>query len=148
MHNRRRIMIPILLVILLAAAAVWYFTRQDNTEASGAIKASGTVEAVEVIISPEISGRVEEVLAEKGEHVTAGDLLLRLDDDLLQAQRQRAVTALGAAQANVVTSQTGVEAARAAVQSAIATQETTRVQYLITLQTAQKAESQTRAGAW
>jgi HlyD family secretion protein len=148
MHDRKRILIPIILLILLAAVAAWYFTRPDANETNGAIQASGTVEATEIIISPEISGRVEEVLAEEGDRVAAGDLLLRLDDDLLQAQRQRAVTALESAQANVVTTQTGVEAARAALESAVAGQETARIQYMIAVQAAQKADSQARAGAW
>ena len=148
MHNRRRIIIPILVVLVIIATAVWYFTRQDETQARGAIEASGAVEAVEVAISPEIGGRVIEVLAEKGERVNAGDPLLRLDDELLQAQRQRAATALEAAQANVTTAQTGVEAARSAMQVALAAQESARLQYMIALQAAQKADSPARAAAW
>jgi membrane fusion protein YbhG len=123
MHNRRRIMIPILLVILLAAAGAWYFTHRGSAEASGTIKASGTVEAVEVTISPEISGRVTDVLAGEGERISAGDPLLRLDDLLLKSQRQRAVDALGAAQANQITAITGLSLAKAAFSSAQANAE-------------------------
>ena len=61
---------------------------------AGAIQASGTVEAVQVAISPEMSGRVLEVLAEKGASVQAGAPLFTLDDALLQSQRQLALTGI------------------------------------------------------
>lgn len=123
MHDRRRIIIPILVVLAIGATAVWYFTRQDQASADGAIEASGTVEAVEVIVSPEISGRVTEVLAEQGEQVNAGDPLLGLDDQLLKSQHQRAVEALEAAKANQITADTGLSLAKAALSSAQANAE-------------------------
>lgn len=139
MHNRKRIMIPILVLLLLAAAAAWYFTRPDAGEANGEIKASGTVEAVEVIISPEISGRVEEVLAEQGQRVLAGDPLLSLDDDLLQAQRQRAATALEAAKANLITAETGLSLAKAVLSSAQANAEAVAASSRVEQLTAERA---------
>lgn len=51
------------------------------------IQASGLIEATEVAVSPQASGQVAEVLVHEGDHVKAGDLLMRLDDQGLQAQR-------------------------------------------------------------
>jgi HlyD family secretion protein len=60
----------------------------------------------------------------KGEYVQAGDLLLRLDDELSQSQQQRALTALEAAQANLTTAQAGVEMAEATLRAAEVSLET------------------------
>ncbi|NDJ51927.1 MAG: HlyD family efflux transporter periplasmic adaptor subunit [Chloroflexi bacterium] len=52
---------------------------------------SGFIEADEVVVSPELGGRVVDLLVEEGDTVEAGDVLLRLDTSLLEAQRQIAV---------------------------------------------------------
>jgi multidrug resistance efflux pump len=64
------------------------------------LKASGTVEATQIILSPEVGGRVIQVQVNEGDQVKAGQPLLRLDDTLLRAQLQQAESALKAAQAN------------------------------------------------
>ncbi len=119
MPKNKRVLIPIIVIVVLAAVGlIWYFSQGSGASAGGSIQASGTVEAVQVAISPEMSGRVLEVLAEKGASVQAGVPLLRLDDALLQSQRQLALTGLESAKANLVTSQSGLEVAQAALQAA------------------------------
>ena len=119
MPKNKRVLIPIIVIVVISAVGlVWYFSQGSGVSAGGAIQASGTVEAVQVAIASEMSGRVVEVLAEKGASVQAGDPLLRLDDALLQSQRQLAVTGLEAAKANLVTAQSGLEVAQAALQAA------------------------------
>ncbi len=56
-----------------------------------ALKASGIVEADEVVVSSEVGGRVAEVFAEKGDRVGVDDELYRLDDEFLQAERGRLI---------------------------------------------------------
>jgi HlyD family secretion protein len=119
MPKNKRVLIPIIVIVVLSAVGlVWYFSQGNGASAGGSIQASGTVEAVQVAIAPEMSGRVLEVLAEKGASVQAGAPLLRLDDSLLQSQRQLAVTGLESAKANLVTSQSGLEVAQAALRAA------------------------------
>jgi multidrug efflux pump subunit AcrA (membrane-fusion protein) len=118
MHQRRRIIIPIVLVLVIGALTIWYLVGGGRAAGNGALDASGTVEAVEVIIAPELSGRVQEVLVEQGDPIAAGDLVLRLDDSLLQAQRQRSIAALGGARKNLVVSQAGLELAQSALHAA------------------------------
>jgi len=109
--------IGILLVVLGVFTAL-YFSVSGQAASSTALQASGTIEAVNVILAPELSGRVVEILAEKGQAVKAGDALLRLDDALYQAQRSRAAAAVGAAQANLAAAQNGLESAQTAQESA------------------------------
>jgi multidrug resistance efflux pump len=70
-----------------------------------------------------LAGRVVEVYADKGETLQVGDPLLRLDDEVLLAQRQRTVKALEAAQANLEAAQAGLELAQATLNSAEANYE-------------------------
>jgi multidrug efflux pump subunit AcrA (membrane-fusion protein) len=73
-----------------------------------ALSASGSIETTVVSVSPEMAGKVGEVLVEEGETVKAGDPLLRLDDSLLVAQQ-----AVAAAQ--VESAKAGAEAAQNAL---------------------------------
>jgi HlyD family secretion protein len=63
------------------------------------IQASGLIEATEIAVAPETGGKVAEVLVKEGDAVKAGDVLLRLDDQGLQAQRENIVAAGQAAEA-------------------------------------------------
>lgn len=53
---------------------------------SGEITASGFIEAEEVAIAAEVGGRIAEVLVAEGDMVEAGQVLIRLDDRIAQAQ--------------------------------------------------------------
>jgi HlyD family secretion protein len=134
MHTKLRRILPVaIILILLAAAGAWYWLSRANAQTNGAITASGTVEAVVVIISPEISGRVIDVLVVQGESVSAGQALIKLDDTLLQAQRKLA-------EAGRTTALAGLDSARAAL-------ETARTQYEQVLETARLAEAPARTAS-
>jgi HlyD family secretion protein len=79
---------------------------------STAMQASGQIEAKEIAVAPELSGRVVEVSVNEGDSVKAGDPLLRLDDSLLQSQKGAAQAALDSANAGVKTAQVGLDAAQ------------------------------------
>jgi multidrug resistance efflux pump len=105
------------LLIALTAGAIWlYFSKAEA--ANQALTASGTVEATEVQIAPELSGKVVEIFVEEGDSFSAGDPLLRLDDEMLQSQRKQAVAALQAAQGNLAIAQSGVDLAVATLNQA------------------------------
>lgn len=119
MPKNKRVLIPLIVIVVISTVGlIWYFSQGSGAPAGGSIQASGTVEAVEVAIASEMSGRVLEVLADKGVAVQVGAPLLRLDDVLLQSQRQLAVTGLESARANLVTSQSGLDVAKSALQAA------------------------------
>ena len=100
MHPNPRRIVPIVLVIAIIAAAAWYFTSGQGSGSNGALAASGTIEGTQVVVAPEISGRVREVLVQEGDQVQTGQVLVRFDDALLQAQLSQAQAALHQAQAN------------------------------------------------
>ena len=107
---------PPFVVIILAVAVLLagaYYLYSVTRPANSALTASGTVEATEILIAPEISGKVTEVLVNQGDIVKAGDVLFRLDDTLPQAQRNVTVAALDTARAASVTAEAVVASAQA-----------------------------------
>jgi multidrug resistance efflux pump len=64
------------------------------------IQASGVVEIIEVIISPEIGGRIAQVWVDEGDQTVQSDPLFRIENRLLEAQLRQAESALAIAQAN------------------------------------------------
>lgn len=99
----------------------------NSSTGSSAIKASGTISADEVNISAEIAGKVQEVLVEEGQAIKKGDVLFKLDTQLIQAQYDQAAAAVETAKAATATAQT---------------------QYDLTLQNAQLADQKNRLNAW
>jgi multidrug resistance efflux pump len=101
---------PVVFVLLIGAAVVYLYAVSNAGDDD--LQASGTVEVVELTIAPEVPGRVIEVLVEEGDAVEAGQVLVRLDGELLAAQRTRVEAAIQAAQAAFYAAQAQVAAAR------------------------------------
>ncbi len=100
MRPNPRIVAPVIILIIIAAITWWYFSQAASRGENGLISASGTIEATQVNIASEVGGQVAEVLAEEGKPVTAGQVLVRFEDTLLQAQITQAEATLDQAQAN------------------------------------------------
>ncbi len=97
-HKRALRIVPVVVILALLAAGAYYLRAQSSAD-PGSLSASGTVEATQTLIGPEMAGRVGEVLVDEGDLVRAGDVLLRLDDQGLSTQRESAVAAGKAAEA-------------------------------------------------
>ncbi len=109
--NKRRIGLIVLLVLAVLVAG--YFGVRALTDNSQPIlKASGTIDAVDVNVSPELSGRVKNVLVEEGQAVKSGDPLLNLDDTLLQAQKVQSLAALNVTKAAASTADAALASAQ------------------------------------
>ncbi|NOY98713.1 MAG: HlyD family efflux transporter periplasmic adaptor subunit [Chloroflexi bacterium] len=121
-----------LLILTLALALV--ASGCSGTDKTASLQASGVIEATEVVISPELGGRITEISVDEGESVARGDVLFQLDDTLLQAQRQVVAATLDSAHAAEGAAQAGIESAR--------------VQYELALTAAQAADRQNRITDW
>jgi HlyD family secretion protein len=92
--------IPIAIILIIASLfGYYYFTSVSNSQAE-TLNASGTVEAVEVIVAVEVGGQIDDVMVEEGNTVQAGDVLVRFKDEILQAKFEQAEVALSQAKAN------------------------------------------------
>jgi HlyD family secretion protein len=146
MQSLRKLLHLLLLGALLTGlAACSTIMPQSQT---GDIQASGIVEATQILISSEMSGRVAEVFVQLGDSVQPNDPLFRLEDDLLTAQRDQATAALAAAQANLDAARTGLTSAQAALQSAQAGADLASIQYQQELAAARTSVQPTRKDTW
>ena len=131
----KRVLGIIAVVILLAGAGTvgfrWY-TQAQASDVAQPLEASGTIEAETIHITAETSGRIVEILADEGQPVSKGQVLLRLDDSLLQTQRAQAEAAVAAAQADLAQVEAKarpeeVAVAKAAVAQAVAQRDGAKV---------------------
>jgi multidrug resistance efflux pump len=100
MHPNPKRVIPVVVILAIAGIAYWFYNNSRALAQGEAITASGTIEATEINIVPELAGKVSVVNVAEGNAVQAGSLLIELDGALLQAQRAQAAAALAAAQTN------------------------------------------------
>src|SRR4029077_3301398 len=77
----------ILLGIIFLIAASYYFCSTDHSRDLVLI---GTVDANQVIVSAQVSGRIQKLLVDEGTPVKAGDLIAVLDPSELQAKEAAA----------------------------------------------------------
>jgi HlyD family secretion protein len=75
-------MIPILIMAVLATGGVYFVPRWvKKTPTTSQLKLSGSIEAHESLVSFKVAGRIAELPIEEGQHIKAGELLARLDND-------------------------------------------------------------------
>ncbi|HXV14331.1 MAG TPA: HlyD family efflux transporter periplasmic adaptor subunit, partial [Candidatus Krumholzibacteria bacterium] len=89
----RRLILP---VVLVAGIFVWLVLRGGRGEDHAY---SGTIEARDARVGSLVGGRVLDVLVEEGDSVQAGQVLVRLDGDLLVAQVREQEARVAQAQA-------------------------------------------------
>lgn len=111
-HKLPPVPVRILLVLILVVGG-YYAYRSSQKTGDDALTASGTIEATVVNVSPEMAGKVKEVLVEEGQPVKLGDPLLSLDDSLLNAQRQVAQSAVDSARSALLMAQNSYDLAQA-----------------------------------
>jgi len=124
----------IVMIVVFLAAIIYFVVLVISNKDDGKLRASGTIEAVEVNVSAETSGKVKEVLAEEGQPVKMGAPLLNLDPSLMIAQRAVASAQLDTANAGVASAQNASSTAKA--------------QYQIALETALAQDKKTRVQDW
>ncbi len=100
-------LISIILVILMSFALS---ACQDNN--NDVLTASGHLSAIQVSVSPEVNGRVEEIFVREGETVESGDVLFRIDDEILWGQYEQAQAAVETAEATLLAAQAQLEFAQ------------------------------------
>ena len=153
----KRAVIPLVVLLVIAGLATWWYVTTSPQQATQlmtrlglspeqaaqlvaqlapagearaaetTLSASGTIEGEEVSVTAEVGGRIEALLADEGDEVEAGTVLVRLDEALLKAQVSQAQAALETAEAKLAQVQAGarpeeIAAAQAALAEAQAVQ--------------------------
>jgi HlyD family secretion protein len=90
-------LIPVLAaVVVIAAVLVWRASREREMESE--LRLSGNIELTEVQLSFKLPGRLEELLADEGDMVQAGQVVARQDTAELERAREREAAAALAAE--------------------------------------------------
>ena len=100
--------LAITLAVIGGSYIAWQWIKPSSLPA-GIAGANGRIEATEIDIATKAAGRIKEVLADEGDFVVAGQVLVRMDTQVLEAQRReanaqlrRAIIAVDTARAVVV----------------------------------------------
>src|ERR1700687_4152932 len=88
----------ILLAIILAIASGYYFF---STPKGNDLVLVGTVDAHQIVVSPQIQGRILKLLVEEGTAVKQGDLIALLDPSELEAQERGAAATIASLRSKV-----------------------------------------------
>ena len=96
MSARNRFLI--LLGVILIIAVIYYIFSADHSRDLVLI---GTVDSNQVIVSAQVSGRLQKLLVDEGTPVKAGDLIAVLDPSELQAQEAAAAATIASLQHKV-----------------------------------------------
>lgn len=90
---------------------------------AGIASGNGRVEAIEIDVSAKIPGRIKEILVDEGEFIKAGQVLVQMDVEQLEARRRQAEAQLERAKIGIDTAKSLVvqrEAERTAAKAVIA----------------------------
>lgn len=115
----------IFLAVALLALVLWGREKLSEDRA----KYSGTIEADEASLGSKVGGRVLSVHVKEGDSVKAGDLLVRLDSEILEAQVRKAEAELERARQRQLELEKGARAQE--ISKAEALLEKARQQYLL-----------------
>ena len=116
MSKRTFYLVPMIIILtILSACDVLPLDNSNDDDLS----ASGRITAQEVKVSAEVGGIVQEIDVMEGQSVEARELLFRIDDSLLQAQRNQAVAVVEVAEASLDTAKAGLVGAHTQHQLAV-----------------------------
>lgn len=109
LYRNFKVIIPTFIVVLGIAIAAWnwYLGMRDYVSTDDAY-----VDGNRVAVSAKMLGRIDNLMADEGDTVRNGEILVKLDDTDLRAQEAQASAALALAQENVTLAKVGLDKAQ------------------------------------
>lgn len=109
LYKKKKLIIPLLLLLIAAAIAgyFWYMNMQDFVSTDDAY-----IDANSVSISSKILGRIVYLGTNEADTVKAGEVLVKLDDADLRAQKSSALAELELAQKNITLAEVNLKRAQ------------------------------------
>ena len=104
-------------VIIFAISLTYYFV---STPSNRDLVLIGTVDSNQVIVSPQIQGRIQRLLVEEGTPVKQGDLIAVLDPSELEAEERAAAATIDSLKYRVAETQATLEATAGSTTSSVA----------------------------
>jgi HlyD family secretion protein len=107
----------ILLGVLLGISTLYYFL---STPRGGDLVLVGTVDSNQIVVSPQVGGRIAKLLVDEGTSVKQGDLIAVLDPAELEAQERAAAATISGLRSKVGESQYMQRSTKGATSSDVA----------------------------
>jgi len=107
--------IVVVLLLLIGGTIWWAVSKNSNTADT---QLSGTIEGTQYQVAPGISGRVTEVLVVEGDQVSAGQILVQLDQTILALQVEQAQQGVVIAQAALKNAEKDKDSTKADISAA------------------------------
>lgn len=108
------------IVAAMIAWALWNKIARSSGPGLGFVQGNGRLEATEIDVATKLPGRIEEILVDEGEFVKIGQPLVRMNVDVLEAQRAEAIAQSKQASAMVSSALAQVAARQSDTAAAIA----------------------------
>jgi HlyD family secretion protein len=135
----------IILAVILAASTIYYLT---STPRSKDLVLIGTVDSNQIMVSPQMQGRMAKLLVDEGTEVKQGDLIAVFDPSELEAQARAAAAMIDSLRSQVSATQATREATQGSTSSNVvnaqARLQSARAQLLQAEATLQRTESDSR----
>lgn len=135
----------IILGIIFAVSLGYYFL---STPSNKDLVLIGTVDSNQVIVSPQIEGRLSKLLVDEGTQVKQGDLIAVIDPSELEAEARAAAATIDSIKSKVAETRYTLQATQGSTQSTVSNAEaklaSTRAQLLQAEATLQRTESDSR----
>lgn len=96
------------LLVLIAGAGLVFYLKRDSRGPAGSIIVSGNIELTQVDIAFKTPGKLIERTVDEGDPVKKGQVVARLDENQLLAQRDRETAALNSALAQLAQAETAL----------------------------------------
>lgn len=109
----------IVLVVIGAGYLAWQWLKPAGLPA-GIVGANGRIEATDIDIATKIAGRIKDIQVDEGDFIKAGQVLVHMDTQVLEAQKREADAQLRRATIGVDTARATVVQRKAEKQAAVA----------------------------
>jgi HlyD family secretion protein len=115
MNARNKVLI--LVAIIFAISTAYYFY---STPRGGDLVLVGTVDANQIVVSPQIQGRILKLLVDEGTQVKQGDLIAELDPSELEAEERAAAAMIASFRSQVNANQYTQQSTKGSTSSDVA----------------------------
>jgi HlyD family secretion protein len=142
--NARNRLFVVIGIIFLIALGYYYISTPSNRD----LVLIGTVDSNQIIVSPQIQGRIQKLLVDEGTQVKQGDLIAVIDPSELEAEERAAAATIDSMKYKVAETQSTSVAMQGSTSSTVANSQarlaSSRAQLLQAEATLERTESDSR----
>ena len=112
--------VGIIAILVIVALLAWKYYK--GLQGKDIVKANGRIEATEINIAAKYAGRIAEEFVDEGDYVTTGQVVAKMDTDVLQAQLREAKAKVKEAESTIATKRSKLvqsESEKAAAQATV-----------------------------